>query len=62
MWGENAVQCSRARKICCRSFVPLHWKIQNNCFLAQVEGPLDVTRRQVTLSSMHVLSGRGDQA
>lgn len=34
----------------------------SNCFLAQVRSLLAVTRRQVTPSSVHGLSGRGDQA
>lgn len=34
----------------------------NYYFLAQGQSHLDVTRRQVTWSSAHVLSGRGAQA
>lgn len=58
---HKALRCSRAGKICCCSSVLLSWHTQHNCFLAQVQSLLAVTRRQVTLSSEHLLSGREDQ-
>lgn len=63
--GETFVQSSEMQQGT-KDLLPffcivIHWKTSINCFLTQAWDFLAVSRRQVTLSLVHVLSGSRDQ-
>lgn len=64
--GETFVQSSEMQQGT-KGLLPffcivVHWKISINCFLTQAQGFLAVSRRQVTPSLVHILSGSRDQS